>query len=185
MAIVTMEALYARRYTTYSNTISDLGATDGPHTFSREPAHSLYVAIAILAGVSILVAAFYLGRAGTSRLFLGALVCMGVGTAGIGAYPQDHGRVHATFALCGVVGGAVAAILTTRVVRGWFSHVATTLGLLAVLAVLLELPGVKGLGGVEAELGVGGIERWGVYPVILWLFGFGVTLLGQREIRRR
>ena len=33
--------------------------------------------------------------------------------------------------------------------------------------------------GPVAELGEGGVERWIVYPVILWLTMFGGTLMAQ------
>jgi hypothetical protein len=38
--------------------------------------------------------------------------------------------------------------------------------------------------GPVAELGEGGIERWIVYPVVLWLVAFGSWLLGGRGRQR-
>jgi hypothetical protein len=31
-------------------------------------------------------------------------------------------------------------------------------------------------------LGIGGLERWIVYPIVIWLIAFGAYLLGTAEI---
>lgn len=33
--------------------------------------------------------------------------------------------------------------------------------------------------GPHASLGVGGVERWIVYPIVLWITGFGGYMAGR------
>ncbi len=33
------------------------------------------------------------------------------------------------------------------------------------------------------ELGIGGLERWIVYPIVIWLIAFGAYLMGTADVR--
>jgi hypothetical membrane protein len=181
LGITTLEALYAGRYSTFANTISDLGSSNNRYLATTEPNHLLYVVLMIVTGVAVVVAAGFLARARYPRGLVVGIEALGIGLVGIGCFSQDQGVMHATFALGAVVGAAGAAIWSRRVIRGRFGDFAVGLGVLALVGTGLGLPGVKGFGGIEAAIGVGGVERWAVYPVFLWLFGFGVSLLARQD----
>ncbi|HWC69718.1 MAG TPA: DUF998 domain-containing protein, partial [Actinomycetota bacterium] len=57
--------------------------------------------------------------------------------------------------------------------------IVVALGAIALTATVLGSDALvdRGLG---AALGIGGIERWIVYPVILWMVAFGGYLLAGR-----
>ena len=63
MSIITGEALYPRRYTTFANTISDLSGTEPPHSIMLEPSRTIFIVTMLLAGALVLVGAWFLARA--------------------------------------------------------------------------------------------------------------------------
>jgi hypothetical protein len=82
------------------------------------------------------------------------------------------------FALTAFLAGWIAMITSSRLTSAPFRHLWSTLGVIALEATVLgEL--FRAWAPV-ARLGEGGIERWMVYPVVLWLVAFGY-LLANRE----
>jgi hypothetical protein len=86
------------------------------------------------------------------------------------------------FALTAFLAGGVAVIVSSRVTAAPFRQLWALLGAVALAATAL---GVLFLEWAPvAALGEGGIERWIVYPIVLWLVAFGSYLLaaaaGQR-----
>jgi hypothetical protein len=74
------------------------------------------------------------------------------------------------------ISGGVAAILSAKVLMPPLRQLSIVIGAVslarfALAMLLLEWPPV-------ARLGEGGIERWIVYPAVLWLTVFGGALMG-------
>jgi hypothetical membrane protein len=67
MGIITAEAMYPDVYTTHDNEISDLGATRPPNSIIRQPSATIFNAIMVVSGVSILGGASMLHRAYGSK----------------------------------------------------------------------------------------------------------------------
>jgi hypothetical membrane protein len=80
------------------------------------------------------------------------------------------------------VSGGIAALTTARVASGPFRYLSYLLGAaaLATLGTYMLL----GDGSPMAVLGIGGVERWIVYPVVLWVTAFGGYLSGRADGRR-
>lgn len=77
------------------------------------------------------------------------------------------------------VAGGVSAIMSRKLLEGPMRMIAVALGTIALIAIVLGSDAFVDR-GVGAALGVGGIERWIAYPVILWMVAFGGYLLGER-----
>jgi hypothetical protein len=60
-------------------------------------------------------------------------------------------------------------------------YISVVLGTISLTSTVLGLFLLKW--GPVAELGKGGIERWLVYPVVLWLTVFGGYFMGSRTIK--
>ncbi len=154
--------------------ISDLGnVTCGTWDTSRprlvcSPWHDA-MNIAFLATALLLVAGFVLAwrpwRAGQWLMVLGAA---GLGLAG--AFPADRNEnLHVLGALLLFAAGNLG-LLVTGLHRGAPLRLLTLgLGLLGVTASVLFITG-RGLG-----LGIGGMERVAVFPLMVWAFGAGVV----------
>ena len=81
--------------------------------------------------------------------------------------------------------GGITVLLSTRVVSRPFSFLCGLFGgvsFLTLVSVFFFGLVVRGPHPFEF-LGAGGIERWVVYPVILWLLTFGGYLLGNLSTR--
>jgi hypothetical membrane protein len=186
MGIITAEALYPAPYNTRQNTVSDLGAMR-PDNIVRQPSASLFNGTMIAAGAMIAVAALLLALSAYHRKRVTIpIAVLGLGMIGVGFFPGTHMAAHTLFAMTCFTAGGVGAVLCGLDCRGPLRGVCVTLGSIALIflvigTTLMSWPPVHALGD-------GGVERWIVYPVVLWLIVFGTSLLPSTvratELRR-
>jgi len=81
--------------------------------------------------------------------------------------------VHSVFALFVFVFGAASAIMSYKFEKSPLSYISAILGavMLAALALFISGP------GFYLGLGLGGMQRFMIYPLLLWMLGFGAYLL--------
>lgn len=178
MSIITNEALYplARHYSTFANSISDLGGTEPPNSYMVEPNRLIFIVTMALSGALVLTSTYLLWQVVQRRRVLVALGVFGVGLLGIAVFPGNVATWHPWFALVCFVGGSVAAILSRRILDAPIRYFAVTLGAIALVATVAGLEAFEG-SGPQDWIGVGGVERWIAYPVMLWLVLFGCALM--------
>jgi hypothetical membrane protein len=178
LSIITNEALYpaARHYSTFANTISDLGGTEPPNSYMVQPNRSMFIATMALSGILVLTATYLLWRVIERRRFLVALGIFGIGIVGIAVFPGNVATIHPLFALLCFLGGSIAAIMSRKILEAPLRYFAVTLGSIALVATVLGLESLQDW-GPQATLGVGGIERWIAYPVLLWLVLLGAVFM--------
>lgn len=177
MGIITAEALYPEGYSTSQNAISDLGATEPPNSVIEQPSATIFNTIMMVAGVLVLGAAFCL-QAGFRRVVVSIFTGLtGLGMLGVGVFPGDYGNIHAIFALLVFIAGGLAAILSVMVTKPPFSAIAVILGVVGLVSLLLYM--VLGDSSPMAGLGIGGVERWVAYPILIWIMSFGGYLMGR------
>ena len=78
---------------------------------------------------------------------------------------------HALFAMLRFVGGGLAAIVTARATRPPFRYLSIALGVISLGSLLSYV--LMGEGTPPRPLGMGGVERWVAYPIVIWVTGFG------------
>ena len=178
LSIITNEALYpaARHYSTFANTISDLGGTEPPSSYMVQPNRLMFILTMAVAGVLVLTATYLLGRVIERRRFIVALGLFGVGLIGIAVFPGNVAIIHPWFALLCFVGGSIAAILSRKVLDAPLRYFAVVLGSVALLATVFGLESFENW-GPQTTFGIGGIERWIAYPVLLWLVLLGAAFM--------
>jgi hypothetical membrane protein len=171
MGIITAEALYPAAYTTGGNEISDLGGTEPPEGLVLQPSATIFDLAMIVSGVLLLGAALGL-QAGLGRMPVTlAVAAVGVGALGVGIFPGNTGGIHGLFAMLTFIGGGIAAIVTARVTQPPFRFLSALLGIIALATLGSYI--LLGDGSPLAGLGIGGIERWVAYPIVIWVIGFG------------
>jgi hypothetical membrane protein len=181
MGIITAEVLYPD-YSTRQD-ISDLGSTQPPDPVIHQPSATIFNSTMLLTGLLVLIAAYLLHRAWGRRALSIPLAVFGAAVFGVGVFPGNVTPWHGIFALLTFASGGVAAVLSSRVVPRPFSSLCGLLGGIS-LAMLLS---VFFYGLVLATphplsaLGPGGIERWVVYPLLLWVVALGGYLLGTER----
>lgn len=175
LGIITAEVLYPG-YTTLQE-ISDLGATRPPDSVIHQPSATIFNATMLASGGLVLVATAFVHRAYGRRDLTVPLALFGLGVFGVGVFPGNRAPWHGLFALLTFVSGGVTVLLSARVVTAPFRYLCAAFGVvsLATLASAVLL----GESNPLLFLGLGGVERWVVYPILLWLTGFGGYLLGD------
>lgn len=179
------EAIYPN-FSLQVNSMSDLAATTADTTVVEETA---------ILGLSLcwLVGAYYLYRNTGRRGLLVLNVLPGAAFLLAGLSPENVNIVlHSIGAFLGFPVGAGAAVLSYRVIKTPFRFIAAALGALSFAATLVTFLGARAVGPCgacsgetasylqslhELVLGLGGWESMIVYPLLIWLIGFGSYLL--------
>lgn len=178
LGIMSAETLYPVAYDVHDNTVSDLAAMR-PDDVVRQPPAAIVNGTMIVGGVLIAIAGLVLYR---SRAGLRAVIPVagpGIGMVGVGVFPGNTVMaVHQLVSMATFLFGGLAAILTARLAPPLLRPVHAALGGVA-LAFLLGHTLVPHL-AIFDRLGEGGVERWIVYPVVLWIVVLGAALAGAR-----
>jgi hypothetical protein len=77
---------------------------------------------------------------------------------------------------------ALTAIAVFKVTSAPFRFMSLSAGLLSLAALIVGVLGDNS--PVAKSIGLGGVERWVVFPMILWLAFFGGHLLASRHRRQ-
>jgi hypothetical membrane protein len=176
MGIISAEALYPGSFSTGANEISDLGGTRPPNSVILQPSATIFNLAMIAIGVLILAGSWFVQRAFGRRSVTIPIAVLGVGALGVGLFPGNTGSPHAIFAMVTFISGGIAALTAARVTKAPFRYISVVLG-----GASLTTLGTYLLLGDEspmAVLGIGGVERWIVYPVVVWIAAFGGYLGG-------
>lgn len=158
------ETLYPG-YSVATNAMSDLGVGQTAVLFNSST---------VVFGAFILIG-LLLGRRAIGTGLTITLAVYGACVVGVGVFPETTGALHGGIALGMFVFGAVSAIISYRVLRPPLSYASVGLGIIALVALVLTL--------THNYLGVGkgGMERMIVYPLFLWVLGFGGALIGAKS----
>lgn len=150
-------------YSVSLNYISDLGVRAGAAVFN--------VSI-ILLGVTLLASSWFLFRALQDRILTAVVVLAGIGAIGVGVFPETFPFPHTIASFVAFAFAALSAIVAFRVLRPPLSYVSVLIGAASLAALGLFVS------KTYAGLGIGGMERMIVYPVLTWGLGFGGYLMG-------
>ena len=169
LGVIVSEALYPG-YSISDNYISDLGVGSSPMIFNSS---------VFLLGSLLIIGAYFLHRAFNFTVLTLTFVLTAIGAMGVGIFTKDAGTIHSIVALFFFLFSGLSAIFAVicshvhgfKLMKMPFSAIAVILG-------LMELGGfVLFLGGIYFGLGVGGMQRMVLYPVLMWLVGFGGYLM--------
>jgi hypothetical membrane protein len=178
-------------YSLSHNYISDLGAVNcgtfggtgafgGGGHYACSPWHDVFNISIIVMGLLLILAVLLLRTAFPARrsrtIGLGLLALAGLGAIGVGLFPEDINiNGHVISASLAFVGGGLAlVVLGFAMFRDtrWDGFRAYTMlsGLVGLIALILFIS------QVYVGLGVGGMERLIVAPILLWSVVVGVHL---------
>jgi hypothetical membrane protein len=179
MGIITAEALYPNTFTTGGNEISDLGGTRPPNSLIFQPSAMIFDLSMAAIGILVIAGSWFVHRIFGRRSVTIPMTVLGIGALGVGLFPGNTGAPHAIFAMVTFVAGGVAAVSAARVTTAPFRLISFVLGAVSLLTLTSYI--LLGDGSPMAAFGIGGIERWIVYPVILWVIAFGGYLSGRAD----
>ena len=178
MGIISAEAFYPSGYSTFKNEISDLGATRQPNSVSFEPSSTIFNTIMLIAGILILVASFYQHKYFKKLLFSVPVMLFGVGLVAVGIFPGNIRPYHGMASMLTFISGGFCATTSFKIVALPFKYISVLFGSVALLTFFIA---VFKSDWLISFIGIGGIERWVAYPIMLWLTGFGGYLMSNRN----
>lgn len=145
-------------YSVANNYISDLGVGPSAYIFN-----SSIIILGILGMIASII--FYkLDKIFSILLFLSSL-----GAFGVGVFPENMGVLHTISAFITFFFGGVATIYSYRVDKSILKFLWILLGIIVLGSLSLYVS------KIYLGLGVGGMERMIVYPLLIWLFGIGAS----------
>jgi len=169
------EDLYPN-YSTSQNYISDLGATckfpSGTCTIVQ-PSAIIFNSSLIALGILIVISAYFLQKAFGQKVFSILVLLAGFGATGVGLFPETTGIIHIAFAFATFIFMGLASIMSYRISQSPLNYVSIILGTLSLVDLILFVTG-NNLG-----LGVGGMERMIMYPVLVWGLAFAGFLINH------
>ena len=154
MGFITAEALYPGVFTTHTNTVSHLAASEPPASIVLQPSAAIFNLTMGVTGTMILAGAWFAARALGRRAVLVPTALLGLGCVGVGVFPLTHPDPHTLFALIAFLTGGVAMIVSPRVAAAPFRQLWALLGAVA-------LAGRDRHGGAVPGVGAGGRARRG------------------------
>jgi len=172
LILIVSEALYPS-YSISDNYISDLGVG---------PSSMIFNSSVFLLGLLLIIATYFLQRAIREfKVLTMFLVLTAIGAIGVGIFTEDYGLIHPIVSLIAFLFGGLSAIFSVicsyvhklRLLEMPFSVIAVILGLMSLGALVLLAV------GMDLGLGVGGMERMIVYPILMWGAGFGGCLIAR------
>jgi hypothetical membrane protein len=165
LGLIVAEALYPG-YNISKNYISDLGVG---------PSSMIFNTSVILLGFLSLVGTYFLHRAFNRKTMTLLLTVAALGAMGVGIFTEDSGLMHVFVSFLVFFFGELSAIFSYRLMKHPFSIIVIVLGLTSLIALILFT------GNSYFGLGVGGMERIIVYPILIWMIGFGSFLIASPE----
>ena len=177
MGIITAETKYpVFRHYTARQEISDLGGTRPPQGLVTQPSAMIFDTTMLIAGVLLLAGAFALWRLYRDRVLTVVSALFGIGALGVGIFPGNT-TPHPLVSMIAFVFSALTAIAVFRVTSAPFRFMSLSVGLLSLVALIVGFLGDSS--PIAKSIGMGGVERWVVFPMILWLVFFGGYLLAS------
>jgi hypothetical membrane protein len=171
--LIVAEAVYPG-YSVSDNYISDLGATCRSQCLFF-PSSPIFNSSIIILGILILASVYFLSKSSARKPFLVCITISGIGCIGVGTFTEAAGIFHGIFSLITFVFIALTAIFAYSIQRSPMRYFSVIAGLATFIALILfETNTFLGLG-------VGGMERMIVYPVMVWALGFGGHLMASES----
>ncbi len=143
--------------------------------FGVGPTAVLFNSSIIVEGLVSVAAAYFYHRTHGVLWITVPLLLAGIGPIGVGLVPESIPARHGIFAFVSFVFANLAALLLVLRLRAPFRYISAIAGILGLVALALFAT------GQYAGIGLGGMERMIVYPVLLWEAAFGGYLMAIRE----
>ena len=165
LGLIVAEALYPG-YSISTNYISDLGVG---------PSSTVFNLSIFLTGLLTIIGTYFLHRTFKYKLVTFFIIIAALAAMGVGIFTENNELMHMFVSFIVFLFSALSAIFSCALIKYPFNIIAVLLGLMSLLALIFYI------GKLYLGLGVGGMERMIVYPVLIWMIGFGGFLIALPE----
>jgi hypothetical membrane protein len=165
LGLIVAEALYPG-YSISTNYISDLGVGPSSLVFNM----SIF-----LLGLLSLIGTYFLYRAYNPKVITILLIITALASMGVGIFTENSEPMHMFVSFFAFLFSGLSAIFSYRLMKHPLSIIVILLGLMSLSALFLFI------GNFYLGLGSGGMERMILYPILIWMIGFGGFLITVPE----
>ncbi|MCX6651318.1 MAG: DUF998 domain-containing protein [Methanomassiliicoccales archaeon] len=155
-------------YSANENYISDLGVW--------EEWSAVFFNVSVIAfGLLGLIGGFILREDKGMSYVPWLLIVSGAGAIILGIFPETVWGLHKIGAFMAFICASSAAVCCFKAFSGPFRYIATFLGVLSFITMILSIT------NIFLGLGPGGMERMILYPIIIWMTSLGTVLYSSAE----
>lgn len=165
LGLIIAEALYPG-YSISTNYISDLGVG---------PSSMIFNISVFLVGFLSIIGTYFLYHAFHDRVVTLLLLIAALAAMNIGIFTEYSEPMHTIASAFAFFFGGLSAIFSYRLMKQPFSIIVIIMGMMSLFALIFFI-GKNYLG-----LGIGGMERMIVYPILIWMIGVGGFLIALSE----
>lgn len=165
LALIIAEALYPG-YSTSTNYISDLGIG---------PSSTIFNVSVFLVGLLTIIGTYFLHRAFHLTVVTILLTIAALAAMNVGIFTENSEPMHMLASFFVFLFSELSAIFSYKFTKYPFNIIVILLGITSLLALILYG------GKIYLGLGVGGMERMIVYPILIWMIGTGGYLIAFPE----
>jgi hypothetical membrane protein len=161
LGLIVTEALYPG-YSISTNYISDLGI--GPSLI-------VFNVSVFLVGLLSIIGIYFLYRAFQSKVMTILFIIAALSSMGVGIFTENSEPMHMLASFFVFLFSGLSSIFSYKLTKYPFNIIVILLGVMSLLALILYI------GNIYFGLGVGGMERMIVYPILIWMIGFSGFLI--------
>jgi hypothetical membrane protein len=174
MGIISGEIFYNYDFNSRDHYISELAVSPDQNHAHPQPSASIFDTSMIISGILIMITAYLIQASLRKLLFTLPLGLFGLGYLGVGIFPGDMAPWHGIFAFILFLSGGISAVASFRIVNSPMKFIFIVLGLISLITLIAFKSFVP-------LLGVGGTERWSLYPLVFFLTGLGGYLAKESK----
>lgn len=177
LGIITTEAMYPDVYITYLNGMIDFEPTTPSNSIIHQPSTSIFNFSMVFAGFMCLNASLHQHIYFKKWLFTVPIILFSIALIGIGLFSGNKSYYHGMSSLLAFLSGAVAAIFAFKIISSPYKFISIAFGVIALSTwfIVAFVPDF-----IVPSIGLGGAERWIVYPIMLWVTGLGGYLMSNK-----
>jgi len=173
LCLIVAEALHDG-YSISRNYISELGVGSTALIFNSST---------FILGATIFGGAYLLRKSMKGRILPRLLMTSGIGCMGTALFPYTLGIIHILFSIMAFASGILAIFTSCKLLTPPVKYIYLWLGMTSLAAFILFTIGEVSIRffnvSLNLAIGLGGMERMIVYPVLIWALSFGGFLYGS------
>lgn len=149
------------------------------------PAAWLYNSSLFILGILSFVSAYFFWRSSPNRLFFILFAVTGIGLALVGIFNENTGSLHVFFVRTFMIFAIPTTILSYKFQKSPMSYASFALGLIILISEFFFLSGAYISPSFYLGLSRGTLQSLIIYPILLWMLGFGAYLIGETALQRK
>lgn len=149
------------------------------------PAGWLFNSSLFILGLLSFASAYFFWRSSSNMIFFVLFAITGLGLALVGIFNENTGSLHVFFVRTFMIFAIPTTILSYKFQKSPMSQISLVLGLIILIAEFFFLSGAYISPSFYLGLSRGTLQSLIIYPILLWMLGFGANLIGETALKQK